>query len=565
MKTKSRYTALALTIIGILLVAYISTFEFFRLDLTSEGRYTLSDFTKEMLEKNEESIYIKVYLEGEELSSGFKKMKGAITEIIDEFNIYASFPINYEFINPTVSKDKKVRFALYEELLKSGLTPIETSEHSDEGTTSKKMVFPGLIMTYKGASTGVNLLKNDPHFAPESEQNINNSIQSLEYELMNAIQKLSKKKKPQIAFIEGHGELSEYQVMDMSRILSEYYDVQRGRINGQPGILDPFKAIVIARPMKKFTEQDKFVLDQYIMKGGKVLWLMETTNVNLDSLFINSETLALAHTVNLEDQLFKYGVRINPNLLLDKQSSPIAVSVRGSDGQPTLKKFPWMYFPVIATDNTHPVSKYLNYIKTEFIGTLDTVGENPKVKKTILLKSTVNTKVEAVPVKIELASLSRKPNEAEFKSGKKNIAVLLEGKFPSLFTNRPVYKYFPAKPDIKAIEESAETKMIVIGDGDIIKNEVGEGGKPYPVGFDRFSKQVFNGNKELILNAVNYLCDDGGLMEIRSRELKMRLLDVDKIKEQRTSIQITNVLIPILIVVFIGLIIAFVRKYKYGK
>ncbi len=565
MKKQSRYITLALTIAGIFLVAYLSSLEFVRFDLTSEGRYTISDYTKEVLENTEESIFIKVYLEGDDLPTGFKKMRTAVAELIAEFNIYSAYSIDFEYINPTLSKDKKVRYALYKSLLESGLTPIETHEKSDEGKTSQKMVFPGLVMTYKGQSMGVNLLKNDPRFAAESEQNINNSIQSLEYELTNAIQKLSKKEKPKIAFVEGHGELSEYQVMDMSRILSEYYNVQRGRINGQPGILDAFQAIVIARPTKPFSEQDKFVLDQYIMQGGKVLWLMETTTVNLDSLFINSETLALAHSVNLEDQLFKYGVRINPNLLLDAQSSPIALSVAGSDGQPKLQLFNnWMYFPVIATDNMHPISKYLNYIKTEFIGTLDTVGENPNVKKTILLKSTKNTKVESVPIRIELASLRHKKNERDFTSGKKNIAVLLEGKFPSLFKNRPAYKYFPGNPNLKKRDESVDTKMIIVGDGDIIKNEVGKEGKPYPVGFDKFTKRTFNGNKELILNAVNYLCDDGGLMTIRSRELKMRLLDRAKIKAERTTVQITNVLIPIIIVVLIGLIIAFIRKKRYA-
>ncbi len=562
---KNKLVKTILIYIGIIAVGWILSVKFTRFDLTSEKRFTLSDYTKKILENLNDDIYIKIYLAGDDLPSGFIKLKTALEEIIDEFAVYSDFSIEYEFINPTESDDKEDRFKMYKSLLEQGLTPIETHEETEEGKTSQKMVFPGIIVTFKGKELGVNILKNDRHFAPESEQNINNSIQALEYELTNAIQKINKNKKPQIAFIEGHGELNEYQVMDISRILSEYYMVQRGKIGGKIGILDNFEAIIIAKPRKEFSEKDKFVIDQYIMNGGKALFLLESTDVRLDSLYINSETYALQTSNNLEDQLFRYGARVNAELLLDKQCSSIGVAVEGTDGQPRIELFPWLYFPVIVSDNTHVISKYIDFIHTEFVGTIDTVGENTNVKKTILLKSSKYTKKAPVPIHIELQSVEKDIDNKQLVGGVQNIAVLLEGKFTSNFKNQSVNKYFPKFPQDSLKKESKETKIIVVADGDIIKNEVSSKGKPSPIGFDKFSKQTFEGNKEFILNAVNYLCKDAGLMTIRSRELKMRLLDMDKVKENKFTIQMINIVLPVVFIVLFGIIIFYIRKRKYTK
>ena len=563
MKIKNNILKLIISISIIILGAYILSFKFLRFDLTSEGRYTLSNYTKNILKNINDKIYIKVYLEGEGLPTTLKKYNKEIKEELDEFKVYANNNLEYEFINPSESTDKEIRFALYKNLSDKGIIPIETSEVTEDGKTSQKMVFPGAIISYKGKEATVNLLKSAVGFAPESEENVNNSIQTLEYELTNAIQKLSKSKKPEIAFIEGHGELNEYEVMDISSVLSEYYLVKTGKINGTPGILDNFKAVIIAKPIKEFSEQDKFVIDQYIMKGGNLMLLAEGCKTNTDSLFMLGNTISLAQDLNLNDMLFQYGARINNDLLLDKFSSPIGLTSKGPDEKPIIKRYPWYYFPVLVSENKHVISKYLNYIKTEYVSTIDTVGKNPNIKKTILLKSSPYTKLEPIPARISFNQINNMPADNEMKLGQKNIAVLLEGKFTSIFKNRPIQKYFPniSLPDV--LTESKPAKIIVISDGDIIRNEVSRNGKPYPIGFDKFTQQTFKGNKEFILNSLNYLCDDKGLMTIRSRELKMRLLNNNKIEDNKVSIQLLNIFLPLLIIFIFGFIVFIIRKQKY--
>jgi len=563
MKIKNNILRLIVSYTIIIIVAYLLSVKFLRFDLTSEGRYTLSDYTKNILKNLNDKIYVKVYLTGDGLPLTLKNYKRNIKEELDEFKVYAGENLDYEFIDPSESKDKEVRFGLYKSLTDKGLLPIETSEVSDDGKTSTKMVFPGALISYKGKEIAVNLLKSAAGSAPESEENVNNSVQSLEYELTNAVQKLSRSKKPEIAFIEGHGELNEYQLMDISTVLSEYYTVKTGKIGGQPGILDNFKAVIIAKPMQKFSEQDKFVIDQYLMKGGNVMWLLDGTDVNLDSLFITSSTIALPQDNNLDDMLFQYGIRVNKDLLLDKFSSAIGITMQGPDGKPYIKTFPWYYFPVIVSDNKHVISKYLNYIKTEFVSTIDTVGFNKDIRKTVLLKSSEYTKNDPIPAKITLEQAGHMPSDNEMLGGIRNLAVLAEGKFTSIFKNRPIEKYFPNYNVSDVLIESKPAKIIVVSDGDIIKNEVSSKGQPYPIGFDRFTRHVFKGNKEFILNAVNYLCDDSGLMTIRSRELQMRLLNHEKVLKNRFLIQLINVMLPVLLIALFGIVVYFVRRKRY--
>jgi ABC-2 type transport system permease protein len=548
----------------ILGIAYILTLVNFRLDLTSEGRYTLSDYTKNLLEKLDDDIYIKIYLDGKDLPINLKKLQQAIKEELDEFDAYSGSNFEYEFINPSENPDKNVRYGIYNMLRENGLSPIEIYENADAGSSSQKIVFPAAIISFKGKSIGINLLKSNQDSAPESEMNINNSIQSLEYEFTNALQKLTKPEKPEIAFIEGQNELSEIQVMDISAVLSEYYMVKRGKIGGKIGILDSFKAIIVAKPLGKFSEPDKFVIDQYIMNGGKVLWLLEGADVNLDSLFMTANTMALEMDNNLGDMIFSYGIRINNNLIQDKFSSPIGIAKKAENEQLKIDLYKWTYFPLIVTDNNHTISKYLNNIKTEFVSSIDIVGNNSGTKKTVLLHTTNNSLKEDVPAKISLDMINFMANDRRLIQPAKNIAVLVEGNFSSNFINRPISKFTENK-NYKFVSKSKPSKMIFVSDGDIIKNEVAQNGQPYPIGFDKYSQLTFDGNKEFILNAVNYLCDDEGLMTIRSRELKMRLLNSKISKENRLLIQIINVIMPIILIILFGIFIKFFRKIKYTK
>ncbi len=560
---KQKIVQLTLVFVAIILVNYVVSFVFYRVDMTSEGRYTISEQSKNLLKNLDDELYVKIYLDGDDLPIGFKRMRKSLADLLEEFKVHVGSEINYHFINPSESPDKNIRFSLYKQLFEKGLVPIESNETTEEGKTMQKMVFPGLIVVYKGKEMGVNLLKNNPRYKPDGEENINNSVQSMEYELTNAIRKLTKGEKPEIAFLEGHGELSEYQVLDITNTLSEYYEVKRGVIGGTYGILDNFKAVIIAGPSLKFSENDKFVIDQYLMKGGKILWLIDGANINMDSLKYSPRTIAMPSDLKLEDQLFRYGVRINPGLLQDAQCAKIGMARRGADGQSKINLYPWTYYPVVLSDNTNEINKYLDVIRLEFPSSLDTVSSSPDVRKTILLHSSAKAKFDYAPVEIDLMQVQNKMDEHLFNQADVPVAVLLEGEFESNFKNRFL------DPNItkgyEVISKSKATRMIVISSSSVIRNEISAKGETYPLGFDINTRKTFKGNKQLITNSINYLCDDEGLMSIRLREIKLRLLDKSKITSDKIFWQTTNTLIPILFVILFGLGAGYMRKRKYTR
>ncbi len=570
---------LSLSLIFIIIISLniISYYIFARFDMTAEKRYTLSSFTKKTLKNLNGKIFITVYLEGNQLPLNFKKFKRAIKELLDEFKVYAGINLDYEFVNPTdENMDEKKRIALYKHLYQLGIVPVENQE-VNQGEAKKTLIFPAAVITYTTYNPkkdtlitkeyGLNLLNNDLQYPPTSLENINNSIQTLEYKFINLIYKISRTKKPQIAFITGHGELPELFVWDIEKALSEYYDVKRGNIGGKYGILDSFAAIIIAKPTLPFSEKDKFVIDQYLMKGGKILWLIDGVNIDMDSVFYFDRAFAmpaLTQTIKIDDQLFTYGVRINTNLLQDVYCSKIMLKGVSKTGQERTHWYPWYYFPVLITHNNHVINKYLDAIKTEFVSSIDTVGKNPKIKKTVLLTTSEYTRIIGVnfPIEISLKNISEPINKKLFNSQYVPVAVLLEGQFPSLYKGRLVKRYLPKGAHF--IQESKPTKMIVVSDGDIIKNVVKSTGEIMPLGFDKYSLMVYNGNKQFIINALNYLCDDKGLMSIRSREFKLRLLDQRIVNKQKTFWQIFNLITPILIIIIMGLIINLIRKNKYA-
>ncbi len=544
----------------IVLLNYIVSFIHFRLDLTSENRYTLKPATEQILETLEDAVYIKIYLEGDGLPVKFRKLQRAIKELLNEFEVIAGEPFYFEFINPDEDYDKKARRALYNQLSSKGLSPVELKEKSEGGKMSRKIIFPGAVIVHQGREIAINLLKNNQ--AASAEVNINNSIQALEYEFINAIKKLATEKRQRIAFTEGHDELMDPWVGDIMSQLSEYYQVERALLNDTTPLSHDFSLLIIAKPKKMFTEKEKYKLDQYIMHGGNVLWMVEGVKASMDSLREQPQFIAMPNDLNLSDQLFRYGARINPALVEDWQCAPVGVARPGPDGRPNIKLFPWQFFPLLLTQNNHPVNKYLNFIRTEFISPVDTVGSSTEVKKTVLLQTSKNSKIRTTPSPVSL-SLIREFNEADFSGSPKNIAVLLEGTFNSVFKNRMIHDFTESPDDFR--EKSALAKMIIIGDGDMIKNEVSAEGEIYPLGFDRHSQKTYPGNAEFFVNAVNYLCDDAGLMSVRARELKIRLLDKEKIRNQQITWQVINTIAPVLIVIIAGVIITFLRRKKYAK
>ncbi len=547
-------------IVIIAIVGYLSSIWFFRIDLTSEKRYTLSYTTLEVLENLPGEVYVQVYLDGE-MPIGFKKMRTSVAEMLDEFRVRSKRKLSYEFINPAEETDKGLRDKVFEDLYEKGLQPINVQSNDEEGGKSQKIIFPGAILNYNGLEMPLNLLKSNPNL--RASENLNRSIEGLEYELVRAIKTLSTDTIYKVAFIEGHGELFEPEVEDASKELSRYYTIDRGIIGGKPGVLDAYKAVIIAKPTEKFTEADKLILDQYLMNGGSLLLLLDPVAVDMDSLINSSVTLAFIRQNNLDDQLFKYGVRINPNLLQDIQCARIPINTAIVGNPPQYTPMPWLFFPLLQGQN-HSISRNLNLIKSEFTSSIDTISGNGKTRSSVLLTTSPYTKTFGVPNLINLNDLRKPPPESDFTLKNIPVAILVEGEFESAFRNRMVSSIIPGiEQDF--IEIGKPARMIVVSDGDIIRNEVriqGDKVVAMELGKDRFTQQTY-GNKDFIVNCVNYLVDDPGLMQLRSRELRIRLLDKSKISAGRFSWQLINTLLPILLVVIFGSILGIWKKRKY--
>ncbi|MBN1414364.1 MAG: gliding motility-associated ABC transporter substrate-binding protein GldG [Bacteroidales bacterium] len=560
--TKARqHLKVDLQIIAVILLAFVLSFFFFRIDLTSEKRYTLSPYTKRVLKSLNDIVFIKVYLEGE-LNIPFRKMQQGIRETLDEFRVYGKDNIQYIFINPFESTDARIRQDMFNHLYEKGLKPTNILSTDTEGGSIEKIVFPGALVTYKGVDIPVNLLKNNPGVS--AEENINNSVQDAEYELIKMIGCRVREKTEIVAFIEGHGELDEFQTEDISREMSMYYQVNRGRISGNPGELDSFIAVIIAKPERRYSEREKFVLDQYIMKGGKVMWFLDKVEISLDSLAMGS-ALAIINDLNLDDMLFRYGVRINPALLQDLQCNIIPVNVALAGNNPDFRPAPWYYFPLLQAPADHPVTRNLNMIKTEFVNTIDTIGARKGTVKTLLLKSSDFSRLAEAPLIVSLDEIRLNPSREDFRKSGLPVAVILDGRFESVFQNRMIGDIVRGSAPV-FLAESKPTKMLVVADGDVIRNDVRVTPQEIiglPLGFDRYTQQTF-GNKDFVMNALHFICGNEDLVNLRSKEMTLRLLDKAKIKEDRTFWVIINTVLPIFIIVIAGVLYNFIRKRKYA-
>lgn len=549
------------TVAFIMVIASVSSLLRIRIDLTGDKRYTLSQPTLKALGDIKNDIYVQVYLDGE-MPVPLKRLRRSVREMLDEFRIASGRKIDYEFINPADTKDAVQREAQYTALYNKGLNPVNIQVSDGEGGRTQKMIFPGMIINYNNIEVPVNFLKNNPSVS--YEQNILHSIEGLEYEMIQTIATVTSDTIFKVAFLEGHGELPEIDVADITINLAKFFTIDRGSINARPGVLDTYAAVIIADPLTEFSEADKLVLDQYIMNGGKVLWLAEQVEVNSDSL-VTGETVGLYRPLNIEDQLFRYGVRINPEVIQDLDCMVIRMSVSAGE-QHQVVPAPWYYYPKLYPSQDHPITRNINKIKGQFVNTIDTVGLDPKIRKTILLSTSDQAKTLSPPLIIRLNEAGQIPDEQTFNKSRLPVAVLLEGVFPSAFKNRMTENLLPDNT-IQVKTESVENKMIVIADGDIIRNDVrrlGTTGTPYPLGQDRVTGEMM-GNRDFIVNCLNYLVDDHGIMELRSRELKMRLLDRIRIKNERTLWQLINVAGPVLIIIIAGLIYGFFRRKIYVK
>jgi len=559
-RNKRRDIIMLVALIGIVILAnFVGTFYFKRFDLTSEKRYTLAESTKSLLGNLNDEILFKIYLSGN-LNPGFTRLRNETKEILDEFRAYSNNQIQYEFIAPGEGLTKEEALNIEKQLYEKGIVPEQVIDSKDPNTSSQTLIWPGAIVSYKGKETSWQIFKHQ--LGVNREVSINNSIEELEYSLTTTIRKLQRDKKQEVTFIEGHYELDTLHQYDFMRALNEYYDVNRTPLLGKLGALKGSDAIIISQPDSAFSDKDRFIIDQYIMNGGKVLWLIDPVAINRDTFNLKGYTMGLTNQLGIEEMLFKYGVRLNPVLVQDMQCAKIPINVGFKKGQPNFKFYPWIYSPLVMPDINHPIVKNLDLIKFDFLSTLDTVKAKG-IKKTILLHTSKYSRVQPTPARVFLGMVQYQPKEIQFNQKYLPVACILEGEFSSFIEHR-IPTVLLNDSSFKYIDKGKPTKMIVVADGDVSRNDFQRSsGQIYPLGYDKYTGQSF-ANKTFLLNCVNYLLDDEGMLQLRAREIKLRQLDPKKITTQRSKWQITNVGLPLLLVIALGLVQFWYRKRKYS-
>lgn len=550
--TKNNIKQLVIVIIALIVVNALSSQFFKRFDLTSDQRYTLSETTLTMLKEVKQPITIDVFLDGD-FPVAFKRLQSETNQLLEEYKAYNS-NIIFKFNNPNGDASNAEQYA--NELIGYGFTPTNINQNN-KGKKELIQIFPWAIANMGDQSVRIPLLVNN--YGNKPEENINKSVQLLEYAFTDAITKLTSKKKKKIAILKGNGEMPDKYMSDLLMNAKEYYALGEFNLdsltNDLPKTLANLKRFdlaMIVKPTEGFTDQEKYILDQYIMNGGKTMWLMDQVTVDLDSLQNeDQQTVAFPRNLNLDDFFFKYGVRINPRLIQDLLSTPVTAQ------SPTGDNFPidWLYSPIIRSEENHPINKNINLVKLEFANQMDTLKNG--IKKTVLLKSSPKSKAVGAPLLIGLEQFMDHLDESKYNEGNQIIGALLEGKFTSVYNNR--VKPFKIS-DNK--DQGVATKMIVIADGDIV-NYTYINKKPVENGYDQWTQQVY-GNKDFLINSINYLLDDDGLINIRSKNVELPLLDEQRVAEKFTVSQVITVGIPLVLLAVFGFAFTYIRKRKYS-
>lgn len=547
---------LVIVVVIIVLVNILDSSIFKRIDLTNDKIYTLTDSTKSLLRKVNDVVFVKVYLHGN-FPAGFKRLEKSTQEMLNEFRIYSGDNLQYEFIDPLADKTNDEKQNITRELENEGLFPTEL-QVSGEGY-SETRIFPGAILTYHGREVPIRLLENESGGDPQEA--LNNSVALLEHKFASGIKQLTQIKQPSIGIAYTHGELAGNNLYDLRTSLKLQYKVDSLDISQVSFLKKNYDAIIIPRPTLPFDEKDKFLLDQFIMSGGRVIWLTSGTNADMDSLH-QGAFIAQEKDINIEDQLFKYGVRINPDLVLDLQCNRIPLI----SPEREVHVFPWPYFPLVSPDGDNPIVKNLNQVAFQFPSSIDTIATR-RVKKTILLHSSKYTHLAFTPWKVDYGIIMQQPNPADYSKANVPLAVMLDGSFESLYKNRlsALTKSAMDSIGIKVRDESKLTKLIVISDGNLVKN--GFDTQIYPMGFYRYQTKTDNmvyDNKDFILNCVEALTDNSGLIESRGKEIKLRLLDSARIHDEKLKWQLINMVVPIATIILFGLIFTFIRNRRYA-
>lgn len=535
-----------------------------RWDLTAEKRYTLASSTRTMLRNLDAPVHIEVYLKGS-YPAGFRQLADATRELLEEFQQYGGSNIRFSFVNPGTDLPDSLRMSFQDTLMSKGILPFNLQVQEDNSDAfAERLIFPGAVMTYKGRETGINLLKSQGGLDPM--QALNSSEALLEYKFASAIYQLQEPERPLVGYMLGHGEPEGANIYDALKTLHEIYQVDTINLKHDASIPSEFDAVLFVRPLEAFSDQDKLKIDQYVMNGGKVIWFIETLNASVDSLR-GRNFVALNRDLQLEDLLFKYGARINQDLVMDLQSDMIPLVVGNIGDKPQIQPIPFPYFPLLTPGNTHPIVRNMDLIMSRFANSIDTVTGGG-IQKTILLATSDHSRTVKAPVEISLESVQQQPNPRDYRQRGIPTAVLLEGRFSSLYNHRlstaeqAALKSATGK-DYKAISDTVN-RMIVISDADIIANAISQKSGPMQMGVNEFNPQYVFANKEFFLNCLEYLTSKTPIMDTRNKELPLRLLDAEKVKEGRTRWQLIAFAVPIGAILLFAMVFQFIRQRRYA-
>lgn len=562
---------LAIGIGIVLLLIFLGSFLRLRMDLTAEKRFTLRPATETLMQDLTDVVYVRVYLSGE-LPADLEKLSQATRDLLDEMRVFSPGKLEYTFIDPSASEDPKTRNEVYDQLQTLGLT-YSSIRLREKGAFTERIVFPGALVSFRDKTIPVQLLKTQLR-TPDADI-VNRSINNLEYEFASAFRQVVATRKQKVAFLDGHGELEPMFLQDITQALEEQYTVSRIRIDDKLDALsrrvegvkyrvNDYDALIVAKPDSAFSQRDRYVIDQFVMNGGKVLWLLDAMNANLDSLRRNQFSIATPMATDLDDMLFQYGVRINKDLVVDQSCAPIEIYTQPYGNQRKLERFPWYFEPVVIPQSTHPIVTNIDPVHLRFTSSIDTIATD-SVRKTILLTSSPSSRMMRNPVRVSLNIVEMDMGFERNSTPYMPLAVLLEGSFTSAFTDR-LPTDFTSDPTVAYREKGKRTAQIVVADGDVIANRVDPTkGMFYMLGFDRYANAKIYGNREFITNAMNYLLDDQSLISIRSREITLRQLDPDRIVQERSGWQVFNTVGPILLSLLLGLFYYWFRRYRSNR
>ncbi len=511
-----------------------------RWDMTDDKRYSLSEQTKTLLQQLTDDVDVTLYLQGD-LNSGFTRLRQATEELVGEMDVYARVPVRL-----SISED-----------VPQGQTPTVIHERTRKGQTAQTTVYPYASVSYKGKSSVVSLLRNNRGLS--GEENLNLSVENLEFAFVEALRGLTLTKVEKIAFLEGHDELPEENVYDLSQALSRYYQIDRGTLGTETGVLDEYKVVIIADPQRPFSDEDKYILDQYLMQGGHLLWVLNGVRFSSDNLSAQGTTPVMPLDLNVTDMLFRYGVRVNSVLVQDMQCLPVPVDVSADPENPNWQPMPWTYAPLLLTSQASPITRNLMQVSATMASSLDLVGGEDGLHKEILLATSSASRITKTPAEVDLSF--SEDDSADYPYSYVPVAAVVEGVFSSLYA----YQMPPEAIVLYAAtkKESVPTKQIVVAAGSVIRNEWQQG-RPVPLGYDRYTRTQF-GNRDFLVNAVLYLADDSGWMSLRQKEVTMRLINDQRARDQRITAQVTSMVIPLMLLALTGGIVFGVRKQRYTK